>query len=113
MGKEKVGGGRNKNSSRTRGCWRWRKDKRLTVSNTRGCCRWRKDKRLTVSNARCGRSWAPNMVVGFRGIASVEEVVTQARGDMRQHSLAVGWQVVRQGDMGGSAEWSNKNAVAT
>ena len=46
VGKEKVGGGRNKNSSRTRGCWRWRKDKRLTVSNTRGCWRWRKDKRL-------------------------------------------------------------------
>ena len=55
VGKEKVGRGRKKNSSRTRGCWRWRKDKRLTVSN-----------------ARCGRSWAPNMVVGFRGMASVD-----------------------------------------
>ena len=27
---------------------------------------------VKVSNARCGRSWEPNMVVGFRGMASID-----------------------------------------
>ena len=38
-------------------------------------------------------------------------MVTQARGDVRQHALAVGWQVVRQGEVGGLTEWLNKKAA--